>query len=156
MRCRESSFQSIKEQERVRRLKMEPNWQEGERELKRELGRDRGRFSDKVNLRCERDSLAHETWREKAHFSFLLTTAGPKQSFLLTVHLSELVLFPHLTSVLKLLLSSFQWFVSSFYCLDKNMGRPRNSGQRENDKCWRGSRTFSWSPSNVRWDQLPG
>lgn len=50
-----------------------------EKELKRELGRDRGRFSDKVNLRCERDSLAQETRGEKAHFSFLLTTAGPKQ-----------------------------------------------------------------------------
>lgn len=27
-----------------------------EKELKRAFGRDRGRFSDKVNLRCERDS----------------------------------------------------------------------------------------------------
>lgn len=82
MRRRESSFQSIREQERVRRLKMEPNWQGvnvSEKELKRELGGDRGRFSDKENLWCERDSLAQEAWGEKAHFSFLLTTAGPKQ-----------------------------------------------------------------------------
>lgn len=31
-----------------------------EKELKRELGGDRGRFSDKENLWCERDSLAQE------------------------------------------------------------------------------------------------
>ena len=34
MRCRESSFQSIREGERVRRLKEDQNWQEGEREWK--------------------------------------------------------------------------------------------------------------------------